>query len=69
MNNEIYIEHLKLIIKNFLYSCKLNKETPTFENLMQNIKYKIKIEINYISKSLFDKKWRKKRYDLRDILN
>jgi hypothetical protein len=33
MNNDIYIEHLKLITKNFLYSCKLNEETPTFENL------------------------------------
>jgi hypothetical protein len=61
----IYID-LKLITKNFLYTCKLNEETPTFENLMKNIKYKIKMENNYSSKSLFDKKWKK---EIRDILN
>ena len=56
-NNYIYLEHIKLITKEYIYNSKLKKNLPSFEGLIPYITYKIKIEKDVLTKQLFQKKW------------
>ena len=56
-NGLIFIEHLKLTTKEYIYISKLNDEIPTFQNLIRKIKHKIEIEKLCTHKLKFEKKW------------
>ena len=55
--NHIYLEHIKLITKEYIYNSKLKKKLPSFEGLIPYIIYKIKIEKEVLSKKCFENKW------------
>ena len=58
-SGDISIEYIKLLTKRYLYDCKLDGNIPRFENLLQVIKYAIKIsKINYPNEN-FRKEWKK----------
>ena len=52
-----YIEHLKLITKEFIYTSKLLETEPRFCKLIQIIKSKIKVEKSYLNRHVFEQKW------------
>jgi hypothetical protein len=55
--NEAFLEHLKLITKEFLYQCQIKENEPIFNNLKQIIKYKIKMEKQHSKLISFERKW------------
>ena len=54
-----YIEHIKLITKEFIYTSKIEEKEPTFYKLLTIIKLKINIEKHYLRQPLFERKWTK----------
>lgn len=62
--NSSFIEHIKLITKEYIYNSKLKRNTPTFDGLIPYMNYKIKIEKEHLSKQKFKSKWNRKLLDV-----
>ena len=58
-SNKMDLECIKIFCKKFLYNCKINEQTPIFEQLLQKIRYEIKLEKLYTPDKEFRKKWRR----------
>jgi hypothetical protein len=58
-NGPKLIEHLKLIIKEYIYYTKLKQNEPTYTKSLNTIKYKAKIEKFYMKdQEIYLEKWR-----------
>ena len=57
LNGPLFLEHLKLITKDFIYSSKVRKIQPCFEHLKSLIRMKLKIEMMHSKKEFYYKKW------------
>lgn len=56
-SNPLNIEHIILMTKEYIYSSKLSGNEPNIEPLLQMIKYKIKLEKQYMNRQKFNMKW------------
>lgn len=66
--NSSFLEHIKLITKEYIYNAKLEQRKPSFHSLIPFIRYKILIEKEYLSKQKFQIKWNRKLLDSLSIL-
>ena len=53
----ICLEHIKLIVKEYIYNCQINKVEPNYNYLINIIKSKISIEKHHSERNLLEKKW------------
>ena len=51
------VTHIKMITKNYIYLSKINGNIPSFNQLLQVIKYKISIEKIYMTNTVYNQKW------------
>ena len=61
--DQLFVEHVKLMTKEYIYKTKLHLKEPQIQDLKMSIKSKIIIEKHYLTKKEFQNKWHK----LKDI--
>ena len=53
------LEHIKLIVKEYIYNCQINEVEPVYNTLINIIKSKINIEKYHSERNKLEKKWGK----------